>query len=390
MALTLTQIGSEIATEKLIIQAVTDNAPTVTSVQLEVFINSGGVKHTLQHLPILGTTDTFQFEINSIVKDYFASEFLPLVGVNQTTIENAMVGVYAREFYSDVIQGTPYEYFVIIKNITQDVFEIEDFDLTDYDCGDAGSTSSKFLTSSPSTVYVEDQTSVHVSCLTTSYVGSITPKQEWYLQTFLNGGLVGTFNENVLVPTRGNAQAPADKYDISTYRIDFFGSAFDEARLIIRDIDSPFTTRSETKTFKLKKVCYKAITLSWLNEFGCQDTFTFDGNINRVGKYTDSTFKRTRPVSPASTDVGDLVYKSSYNYFYDLFSDRMPESTVQWLSKILINKRAAIQTRRTATEPSKYFPIAIETEETTLEDKFNPETIFRIKFRMANRRKGLK
>jgi len=38
----------------------------------------------------------------------------------------------------------------------------------------------------------------------------------------------------------------------------------------------------------------------------------------------------------------------------------------------------------------KYFPIVITTDETVLEDKFTPETIFGIKFRMANRRKGLK
>jgi uncharacterized protein (TIGR02145 family) len=41
-------------------------------------------------------------------------------------------------------------------------------------------------------------------------------------------------------------------------------------------------------------------------------------------------------------------------------------------------------------KPSKYFPIVIETEETTLEDKFAPSTLFRLKFRLANRRKGLK
>jgi hypothetical protein len=37
----------------------------------------------------------------------------------------------------------------------------------------------------------------------------------------------------------------------------------------------------------------------------------------------------------------------------------------------------------------KYFPIVITTEESTLEDKFSPETLFRVKFRLANRRKGL-
>ena len=51
------------------------------------------------------------------------------------------------------------------------------------------------------------------------------------------------------------------------------------------------------------------------------------------------------------------------------------------------NEVLEIQLKQTTR---KYFPIVIETEDTVLEDKFTPETIFRIKFRMANRRKGLK
>ena len=42
------------------------------------------------------------------------------------------------------------------------------------------------------------------------------------------------------------------------------------------------------------------------------------------------------------------------------------------------------------TKDGLYFPIVITTDETVLEDKFTPETILGLKFRMANRRKGLK
>ena len=41
-------------------------------------------------------------------------------------------------------------------------------------------------------------------------------------------------------------------------------------------------------------------------------------------------------------------------------------------------------------EEGKFFPIVIETDESTLEDKFSPSTLFRVKFRLANRRKGIK
>jgi hypothetical protein len=391
MALTLTKIGTEISTEKLVIKAVTDQL-NVDSVIMEIYINSVNFVsalpvplHTLEHLPDIGTEDEFSFEINSIVKDYFDGTFLPLTGVNATQIKNCLVGFR----FSEVVNNTPQNTAIfdcIVYNMTQDVFQIEDFNLSDYDCGNTGSTSSKLLTSCPSPLPIGDKTSVHVSCLKSSYTLTTAPLQEWLIQELLNGVLVNTINQDVEVTTRSlTGIAVGQKVDTATYRYDFdTANGVDEVRFYIRDKASPFTIRSETKIFELNDACEKELTLSWLNEFGAQDSYSFVGNINRVGKYTDSTFKKVRPVTPLSTDVGQLVYKSAYNYEYDLFSGRVPELTVQWLSKMLVNKRVAIQ------KDGKYFPIQIITDESTLEDKFSPETLFRVKFRMANARKGIK
>ena len=365
MAIGIAQAGKTIATEKLVITAVTDNAPTVTTVVMEIYINSNIIASTLEHLPDFGTTTDFSFEINSIVKDYFENDFLALTGPNQTASLKALIEVQFFEVHDGVIQPTAYNRFVVVSNITQDVFEIEYFDITDYNCGDTGSTASKLLTSSPSTLPIGDLTSVHVSCFSSSYSGTtptFTPKQEWTIETYLNGVFVAQTTESVDVPNRSLPNfASSAKFDTSNYRIDFDSSnGYNEVRIYIRDIAGPNTQRSETKVFKLNDACDKSLTLSWHNEFGVQDSFTFLGNINRVGKYTDSTFKRARPVNPLSTDVGDLVYKSSYNYQYDLFSDRMPENTVQWLSKMLINKRAAIQ-----DQGGKYLGGALTTQLTS-------------------------
>lgn len=354
MALSIVQLGSTISTEKLVVKAITDNAPTVTAVLMEIYINSNNVASKLEHLPDFGTTTDFSFEINSIAKDYFENEFLPLTGPNQTASLNALIEVKFFEVQSGAVQPTAYNRFLVVSNITQDVFEIEDFDITDYHCGDGGSVNSKLLTSAPSPLPIGDLTSIHVSCFLASYSGTsptFTPKQEWTIETYLNGAFVAQTTEAVDVPNRSfpNLASP-NKLDISNYRFDFDSSAgYDEVRIYVRDIANPFTQRSETKVFKLNDSCEKDITLSWYNEFGVQDSFTMLGNINRVGKYTDSTFRRARPVEPLSTDVGDLVYKSAFNYEYDLFSDRMTENSVQWLSRMLINKRVAIQTKSSST-----------------------------------------
>jgi len=265
MALTITQQGTEISTEKLLITAVTD-APLpleqVTSVIMEVYVNNDTLAHELEHLPDFGTDDTFSFEINSIIKDYFASEFLPLTGAEQTVTENAIV---LLKFYQvSPITGkdlTSYDYTVIVKNMTQDTFEIEEFDLTDYDCGDSGSVSSKFLTNAPNPLLIGDNTSFFVSCLTTSYT-ALAPNQEWVIETYLNNSLVLATTEDVDVPTRDILpDVVAGKYDISNYRFDFDSSTgIDEVRIYIRDKASPFTVRSETRSFKLRNDCDKTTT----------------------------------------------------------------------------------------------------------------------------------
>jgi hypothetical protein len=343
MALTITQIGNQISTEKLTFQAVSDD-PLTTSVRMAIIFDPLGVEeaHVLEHLPDFGTTDTFTFEVNSIMKDYFDFQFQPLEGVNTSVIENVIFGLKFNEVFDNDVQGASFRTGSVTYNMTQDTFEIEDFDLSDYDCGDSGSLNSKLLTSAPNPLPIGDNTSLHISCLTSSYTGT-TPKQEWVIETYLNNVLVTATTENVNVPKRGiDLTYLADgNYDIAVYRFDFNSAAgYDEVRIYIRDTASPFTVRSETRAYKLRNDCEKAITLSWYNELGAQDSYTFAGNLTRVGKYKDSTYRKVRPVNPTSTDVGDLVFDSSYNYQYDIFSDRMPEKSVQWLSKVLINRRA--------------------------------------------------
>jgi hypothetical protein len=357
MALTITQIGNQISTEKLTFQAVSDD-PLTTSVRMAIIFDPLGLEeaHVLEHLPDFGTTDTFTFEVNSIMKDYFDFQFQPLEGVNTSVIDNVIFGLGFNEVFDNIVQGASFRTGSVTYNMTQDTFEIEDFDLTDYDCGDSGSLNSKLLTSAPNPLPIGDNTSLHISCLTSSYTGT-TPKQEWVIETYLNNVLVLATTEDVNVPQRGiDLTYLADgNYDIAVYRFDFNSAdGYDEVRIYIRDIASPFTVRSETRAYKLRKDCEKTITLSWYNELGAQDSYTLAGNITRVGKYQDSTYRKVRPVNPSSTDVGDLVYNSSYNYQYDIFSDRMPEKSVQWLSKMLINRRAAIQIEGLYGDGSKY------------------------------------
>ena len=221
MALTITKIGSEISTEKLTYQVVSSD-PAVTSVLMGVILDPAGVNeaHELEHLPDFGTTDTFTFEVNSILKDYFNFQFQALTGLETSTIENVIFGLAFNEVINETVQPASFRTGGVIKNITQDVFEIEDFDFTNYDCGDTGSTSRKLLTSGPSPLYIEDNTSTFLSVLTTSYT-ALSPNQEWVIKGYDSAGvLVFDQFKTIDVPTRGilNGYLSDGKYDIATLR----------------------------------------------------------------------------------------------------------------------------------------------------------------------------
>jgi hypothetical protein len=94
-----------------------------------------------------------------------------------------------------------------------------------------------------------------------------------------------------------------------------------------------------------------------------------------------------------------LIYNTTTNLSYSV---ETIETAPQWyvvgasLTGVLfgvpnkLNEVLKVTINQVAGKPSKYFPIVISTDKTTLEDKFSPETLFRLKFRLANERKGLK
>lgn len=196
MALTFTTSGYEISTEDYYIQAVSD-APSVTSVQIRVYIqglNSNDVIHTVEHAPDSGTTDTFTFEVNQILKAYFDWQFHDLNSTTEFTQLNVLASIMFVEYDGNVEVGLQYT-TLNLKNMTFSPMELNDLDLSDYDM--SSGTDNKFLTSSPSELEVPDKRLSWLSILKSqgvtyavaspSQIGTPTYANQDYLD-IVNGG----------------------------------------------------------------------------------------------------------------------------------------------------------------------------------------------------------
>ena len=205
--------------------------------------------------------------------------------------------------------------------------------------------------------------------------------QHWVIESYNNiGSLIGTVNKPLTEQLPFAGSSGLDTRDNSAIRIQS-NTGVSYKLVYVADITGG-TVRSETRRFDNNNSC-GGVRLHWLNEFGQQDSFTFDGKVTKSLLTTFESFKRIRPVDPASTDVGDLVYKSEYGQEWAMFTRVVPPNAIEWLSKSLVNNRASIEIN------GKYYPIIIKDKKKVTSDSFNPVFQFAISFMFANKRKGI-
>jgi hypothetical protein len=392
MSLTIQKIGNEIVCETLTIRATTDNV-NVKSVQMEVYVHGFGLIATLEHSPTPEDALIFEFEVNSILRNY--TVFALKSFSNGTADSLNVLATFAfKEVISNVVQATPYYTNANVKNFALDVFESNDFTsisnyITRFELGDASNSNGRFLTSSPLERNIYLKRWLHVSALTASFSGS-SAKQQYVVELYLNNVLQTTFYYDVLPTSRTPlTSGAAGFYDISSLR--FQAVSCDKLVVFVRDKASPNTVRSKTYTFNVVNPdgCrLGTLTFNWVNEFGVQESYTLAGNVNRTLKVKSISFR--------NTNDEDVNFDNDFNYSYEVFSDRMPQSDVQWLnrmfrsSRIWVEKEEPFASGDFIDNSPRNYPIIVKDIEVLDYDYLNPNTLLRFKYEMARERRGLR
>ena len=325
--------GSQLVTEKRAVQVTTDN-PAVIECKLEIQIGSDFI-HVSQ-LPDIGTSDTFTFEIHTIIRNYLKSKLLPLT-VGSVASDNTLV--YGFGFYGTNAVGTNISGEVVggggstvAYNISADEFVT--FNPNLYTNNNTGTTNTLLLTDYSSTRKAIRNSYGCLSSLIT------TTSQRWIV-VFTDDDL-NIVGEQSITPE--GAQISTTRYGSTlVYQ---FGGVATKFFIFIADNGGSAgfskTYRSKIYSFEIVEPC-NYLELFWVNQFGVMETWVFDTNYSDSTQIEKASFLKNRPVNPSSLDRGQDVYKVESVRRFRVWSDYHDMETIKFLNSIALSPQVAIR-----------------------------------------------
>lgn len=363
--------GTQFVTEKRAVQVTTDNA-LVIECKLEIQIGSEFI-HVSQ-LPDLGTSNTFTFEINTILRNYLKTKLLPLTA---GSVNSEMALVYGFGFYGTDANGTTILGEVVggggatlAYNISQDEFTT--LNLTNYTCDLTGSNTRLLLTdySNPRKI------------LRNSY-GVLSTLVTLTLQSWV---IVAT-DDNLTVLSTSQYAPLGIGIDSARYGSSVIFQASGVAtKYFVFLADTPIgagftqTYRSKIYSFEVVDTPCNYLELFWINQFGVMEAWLFDTNYSDSAQIDKKSFLKNRPVNPSPLDRGQDNYKVESVRRFRVWSDYESMETIKFLNSIALSPQVAIKVN------GALVPVIVENPSV---DNFNyHEPINRITFDLvlANKR----
>jgi hypothetical protein len=362
--------GTQFVTEKRAVQVTTDNALVI---ECKLTIQVGSEFISVSQLPDLGTSNTFTFEINTILRNYLKAELLPLTAGSISSGTALLYGLVfeGTDADGDNISGENVTVGATIGyNFSQDEFTT--LNLTNYTCELSGDNTRLLLTD-----YAKPRKILRDSYGVLSTLVTLTLQSWVIVATDSDLNVLSTSQYAPLGTGTGSA-----RYGSSV----IFQASGVATRYFVFLADTPIgagftqTYRSKIYSFEVVDTPCNYLELFWINQFGVMESWLFDTNYSDSTQIDKKSFLKNRPVNPSALDRGQDNYKVESVRRFRVWSDFESMETIKFLNSIALSPQVAIKVN------GALVPVIVENPSV---DNFNyHEPINRITFDLvlANKR----
>lgn len=374
--------------------------PTVVNCVVEVVVNSVRVAAKSVQLDQGSSTD-FTVDIRSELQKYVNFELKTLGasgvitgddGVNSVQLkiyevtENASTLLLDTTYDPDDATNSNYDDISSVSqflNWTETHLDYNTFDFLDYRLTDA---TKKFMSESPLVKDIELGQDEFIGILWHQGTASKNFKLE-VLTYDSSDALLNTDFINITEWNTGYVTLVVSPYlslAVGTDNLIAAGISLTNVSYYTIQVINDDGDKSELRRFNIVGSCDTDVRIHWANKFGKQESLTFKGNSVETVSTRTNSFEKSLPNTYSTEDRGTTTIQTVRSNNFDVYTKSVGRSIYQLAASIAYNNNAYVEI------DSNYFPITIEDISVVKSDEEDMPIQFALRYRFANRDKGLR
>ena len=361
-----------------VIWKTTSNDSNIVRVIADVDID-GTVRANIDKDPNIGTSDKFDFDVQSVVQDYLTYDLKSISGNSIVNAGNSEVEVKVDLYevvdttanllstsWEEDGTGTPDITSSVIWGINTTLQHLETQNMNAFTVDDS---TKKFMTNAPLIQTIGENETIQLHFVTNKANVKFRIKQ-------FNSA--GTETSNVL----SSSVAITDKHAILLLDEISMATLTTKFEVLLEDTSSNII--SETRTFNIDTQCYdNAVRLKWQNPLGGLDSYTFVSKKQQDVKHREKTFDKLLDSDFSIEDRGETVISIKANDEFSVFSKSEPRATILWLAELDANKINVW-----IDDGTNLIPVLITNRKTKILDTENEILQKEVKFKYSNPRES--
>ncbi len=353
---------------------------TIVNMIADVYVDNTLVS-TIDKEPILGTTNTFRFEVGEILKKHFTND------VATGALTNGL-----RQSVGSALNYHIRAFEVLDNGTTLDTSWTENGTGTNYVQSTTAYAFDGLMHYSQSlSDYICDSSATDMM-LTNRPFATAAAQKDYETSKLLNGVAfeMGFLAEqdtqfrvteydndfNVLLDSTYSSITPTNNKALiqqsGTYTA---GISY----LRLRLWDSSGNPIAQPYIFKVVDSCGDETTVRWKNQYGGYDYYFFEGNSKKKSKSRQKTYKQRLDYGYSIGDRGETVRTSDNKEDFEIYTKTENYRVIDWLHEIFESTDVAI-----LTGTNEYTPIIITSGNPNNLNDDNTVVQFSLKYRLAN------